>query len=235
MEISATEIEKLHTFCIKHFVVHYDVRLELVDHLASSIESIWTTDASIPFDAALDKVYASYGKIGFRKLMQEKEKAVEVSSNKGIKRALKSLFNWPQITLCISLVLVCIYFFSFYKNGNSYVPSYFISVFCTLEFILSIVILIYIFRMQKTLKYHLISTNIYSGFFSVHVFEFLMINKVTVWLFLPENLINKPETTISFILFSGMCIFAILLNIAKLKYANETFKKTRAVYPMAFK
>ena len=37
-QISQEESNKLFQFCHRHFVYHYDVQVELVDHLASSIE-----------------------------------------------------------------------------------------------------------------------------------------------------------------------------------------------------
>ena len=38
MQLTPAQIQKLYAFTIKHYVVHYDLQTELVDHLANGIE-----------------------------------------------------------------------------------------------------------------------------------------------------------------------------------------------------
>ena len=56
-KLTNEEIEGLFIFCRKRKVKYYDVQLELVDHLATSIEEIWRTQPEIPFQDALTKIY----------------------------------------------------------------------------------------------------------------------------------------------------------------------------------
>ena len=41
MKLTETQIENLYKFTRQHYVYHYDVQTELVDHLANDIEEIW--------------------------------------------------------------------------------------------------------------------------------------------------------------------------------------------------
>ena len=41
MKLTENQIEALYKFTRQHFVYHYDVQTELVDHLANDIEQIW--------------------------------------------------------------------------------------------------------------------------------------------------------------------------------------------------
>ena len=41
MELTEEQIHELYKFTKKHYVEHYDVQTELVDHLANDIEQVW--------------------------------------------------------------------------------------------------------------------------------------------------------------------------------------------------
>lgn len=41
MKLNQTHIDSLYKFTRQHYVVHYDLQTELVDHLANDIETIW--------------------------------------------------------------------------------------------------------------------------------------------------------------------------------------------------
>lgn len=41
MKLSGEQIQELYKFTRKHFVIHYDLQTELVDHLANGIEEQW--------------------------------------------------------------------------------------------------------------------------------------------------------------------------------------------------
>ena len=72
-QISKDECVFLHQFCKRHFVHYYDVRLELVEHLASNIQAIWEQDDSVDFHKALDRIYKDFGPTGFRNLLRLKK------------------------------------------------------------------------------------------------------------------------------------------------------------------
>ena len=55
MKLTASQIDNLFKFTCKHYVYHYDVQSELVDHLANDIESIWQETPNLSFEQARDK------------------------------------------------------------------------------------------------------------------------------------------------------------------------------------
>lgn len=72
--LSEDQIQYLFTFCKRHYVRYFDVQMELVDHLANAVELKMKTDPKISFDCALEKVYRSFGVMGFSTIVREKEK-----------------------------------------------------------------------------------------------------------------------------------------------------------------
>ena len=76
-KLTPGQIEELHEFCYFRTVRHYDVQVEIVDHLASAIEKIWETNPTLPFDEAMYQVGEQFGgDLGFATIKQEKEKAL---------------------------------------------------------------------------------------------------------------------------------------------------------------
>ncbi len=58
--ITTEETKKLFKFCHVHFVYHYDLQVELVDHLASSIEEQWETNPELSFEEALYNTFRKF-------------------------------------------------------------------------------------------------------------------------------------------------------------------------------
>ena len=75
-KLSPRQVEDLFTFCREHYVYHYDLQLELVDHLASGIEQLWDEDPRLTYTEALWKVFGKFGIYGFAKVRKAKEKAL---------------------------------------------------------------------------------------------------------------------------------------------------------------
>lgn len=76
-KVSAEEIEKLFEFTKEHYVEYYDLQIELVDHLACSIEEKWEKDNTISFEKALKDVFDKFGIFGFSELVDERRKKIE--------------------------------------------------------------------------------------------------------------------------------------------------------------
>lgn len=103
MKLSAEQIDQLFAFTKKKHVHHYDVQVEIVDHLASSIEEEMESDSKLTFDAALQLVYKRFGLFGFTHVVQEKQKAVERVNRNIWRSELKSFFTIPKFffTACV--------------------------------------------------------------------------------------------------------------------------------------
>ena len=65
MKLTTPQIEDLFKFTRKHFVYHYDVQSELVDHLANDIEEIWNEKPYLSFKDAWDTSFKKFGIFGF--------------------------------------------------------------------------------------------------------------------------------------------------------------------------
>lgn len=102
--LTDAEIGELYEFCYTQSVVHYDVQAELVDHLASAIETRWEQNPQLGFDDALYEVNAQFGgHAGFVIIRQEKEKALRKEYNRLLWRYVAEFFKLPKIVFTAAL------------------------------------------------------------------------------------------------------------------------------------
>lgn len=76
-KITAKEAEKLFSFTKKHYVEYFDIRMELVDHLASAMEKEWEISPEMTFEENLDCQFKKFGIFGFSEIVEEKTTAME--------------------------------------------------------------------------------------------------------------------------------------------------------------
>lgn len=72
MKLTKAQIEKLYLFTRQHYVEHYDVQTELVDHLANDIESILKEKPYLSFEKARDVSFKKFGVFGFMEIVDVK-------------------------------------------------------------------------------------------------------------------------------------------------------------------
>ena len=89
-KLSQEQIDQLFVFTKKHLVEHYDVQVELVDHLANAIEAEWEINPNISFTAALEKEYKNFGVFGFSGLVEQKQATLQNHYWNVIKRDIRS-------------------------------------------------------------------------------------------------------------------------------------------------
>jgi hypothetical protein len=114
--VTKEETKKLFLFCHKHFVYHYDLQVELVDHLASSIEEQWQTNPEISFEEALKNTFKKFGIHGFSKIKQQKQKELRRKYNVLLWKFLFEFYRWPKILLTLALTMVLFTLFEFIEN-----------------------------------------------------------------------------------------------------------------------
>ena len=124
MKLTEQQIEQLFTFTKKHLVEHYDVQVELVDHLANAIEAQWAENPNISFEDALEKEFKSFGVFGFTGLVEQKQNELYKHYNQLMWKEVLSFFTIPKIILTI-----CLYFalFVVLKNFMPYSEIIFMS------------------------------------------------------------------------------------------------------------
>ena len=101
--LTDAEIGELYEFCYTQSVVHYDVQAELVDHLASAIETRWLTEPNVGFEEALNDVYSAFGVGGFSKVRMAKEKELRQKYSRLHRKYIGEFFKLPKIVLTFAV------------------------------------------------------------------------------------------------------------------------------------
>lgn len=114
--ISSSQIDALYNFTRQHFVEHYDLQNELVDHLANDIENIWHNHPELSFEEARDKSFKKFGVFGFMEVVEKRQKAMSKRYRKYLWKEIKIWFSLPKILITIALFYLC---FLAFANGNT--------------------------------------------------------------------------------------------------------------------
>lgn len=123
--ITTIESQQLFEFCRNHYVYHYDLQVELADHLASSIEEQWETNPEIPFDEALWNTFRKFGITGFSKIKEQKQKELRKKYNRLLWKYLFEFFSWPKIVMTFTFTIALATLFKWVKNDLWIIVPYF--------------------------------------------------------------------------------------------------------------
>jgi len=123
-KLTPEEINQLFDFCRKHYVNQYDLQIELVDHMASAIETSWILEPNISFQLALKQTYKEFGIYGFSKLKSAKEKALRKKYNRLLWQFVGNYFRLPKIIMTVASTLVIFTFLRFIKNDGLLIGFY---------------------------------------------------------------------------------------------------------------
>lgn len=106
MKLNESQIQDLYAFTRQHFVEHYDLQTELVDHLANDIETQWQQQPKISFEDAKKRAFKKFGIFGFMDAIEQKQKAMNKRYRRYLWSELKKWFELPQLfaTLCLFLM-----------------------------------------------------------------------------------------------------------------------------------
>jgi len=105
MKLTSEQIHELYKFTRQHYVEHYDVQTELVDHLANDIEQIWKTQPNLSFEDARNISFKKFGVFGFMEVVESRAKALNKKYWKLVWDIFKRFFNIPHILISITLFL----------------------------------------------------------------------------------------------------------------------------------
>ncbi|EPR74609.1 hypothetical protein ADIWIN_0361 [Winogradskyella psychrotolerans RS-3] len=106
MKPTESQIQDLYAFTRQHFVEHYDLQTELVDHLANDIEEQWQNQPKLSFEDAKNKAFKKFGIFGFMDAIDQKAKAMNKRYMRYMWTELKKWFELPQIISTIALFLL---------------------------------------------------------------------------------------------------------------------------------
>lgn len=106
MKINQQHIDQLYAFTRKHYVVHYDLQTELVDHLAMGIECQWQEHSNLTFEDALQREFKKFGVFGFMGMVEKRQEALGKKYRKLIWSHVKDFFTIPKLLLVVSATLI---------------------------------------------------------------------------------------------------------------------------------
>lgn len=119
MKLTSAHIEELYKFTRQHYVEHYDLQTELVDHLANDIEEIWKEKPSLSFNEAKMLAFKKFGVFGFMDVIEQKQRQMTKKYWKILWSFAKDWFRLPKIIVTISFIFGCYQLlqFSFAKHA----------------------------------------------------------------------------------------------------------------------
>ncbi|MBT8316363.1 MAG: hypothetical protein HKP59_01930 [Lutibacter sp.] len=122
MKLTEQQIQQLYKFTRQHYVEHYDVQTELVDHLANDIEQIWTEQPHLSFEQARTISFKKFGVFGFMDVYGARQGALQKKYMKILWQHAKDWFKLPKIIATITL------FYFFYLGLIAFGDSFALSV-----------------------------------------------------------------------------------------------------------
>ncbi len=146
MNLSPEQIQQLYKFTKAHFVEHYDLQTELVDHLANGIEEQIKLHPKLTFQEALNIEFKKFGVFGFHDVIRDKTKAMEKRYWKILWSFYKEYFKPPKVLMLIVATLVVFTAMIFLPEGYK---GYLISILFTA---VMAIIFVKTYRNRKQLK-----------------------------------------------------------------------------------
>lgn len=137
-EVTKEETEELFRFCRQHYVSQYDVQVEMVDHLASSIEEQWGHDPTLSFEKALHNSFGKFGIYGFSKIKEQKEKELRRKYNRLLWHYLLDFYRWPKMLMTLALTFALFTLLRLTSEIGWVMFSYFL--------LLGLAVIIYIYK-----------------------------------------------------------------------------------------
>lgn len=105
MKLTLDQIQELYSFTRLHYVEHYDLQTELVDHISNGIEEQWQKNPQLSFKKALDKEFKKFGVFGFMDVIAQKQKLMKKRYWKLILRFYKEFLKLPTLAIILTVIL----------------------------------------------------------------------------------------------------------------------------------
>jgi hypothetical protein len=106
--IQQEQVDEIIAFCEAKGVTYYDVQVELVDHIADSIEELQKSNPALSFSDALHLAGKQFGNQEFAAIVKSKKRLIEKRMSRLIEREFLSFFTFPRIMITILLLGVAI-------------------------------------------------------------------------------------------------------------------------------
>ncbi|MGJ7031044.1 hypothetical protein [Niabella hirudinis] len=223
------QITTLDSFCQKKGVHYYDLRQELVDHLAEGIEGRIAADPKTDFKTALQQVYSGFGITGFSNVIRQREEASCKRARKKERQYFKAYFTFPKIALSLLLFLLLSAPVALFKirDAAAVYKAYCIFLFAFALFAIIFVSIRFKRPVQKLLLLkHTGSFTVFVGLFQVPNLYFnLAVNGFDI------DVNHTPWFNLAM---AAFCTLAILFTLARYHAYRAIYADARRQYPLAF-
>ncbi|SDW17364.1 hypothetical protein SAMN05444411_101209 [Lutibacter oricola] len=142
MKLTSHHIQELHKFTRAHYVEHFDVQTELVDHLANDIEAIWQEKPNLTFDEAKTISFKKFGVYGFMNIVEKRTNALYKKYWRLVWSIFKSYFKLPQVISVFILFILVYSSFSYNISNQKWIYIF-------LGFGIIIFMIYHLFRLHK--------------------------------------------------------------------------------------
>jgi hypothetical protein len=212
-KLSESQITKLFAFVEKKFVHWYDLQIEIVDHLASSIETEMQSNPNLTFELALERIYKGFGIFGFAKIVQEKQAQLAKSAKRKWWIQLLSFFKWPRMILFLTLVSA-VYTISLLLRSDL-LNEAFLYIYITLSLSFFIYVIRDVRLQRRLLLMHYGATYVSIPF----AFEFILVSNFT------------EITSLSFTI---LLTLGVLIKLTSFNLYIKIRKEAELLYPEVF-
>ena len=120
MKLTKEQIKQIDNYIFSCGIEWFDVRMELVDHFANSLEHKLEENPSLDFKQAIINEHKSFSDRGFEKLLKTKIKAVEKNFYKQVFKHLKSFFKIPKIIISASIFYGLVLIMNLFSNKENF-------------------------------------------------------------------------------------------------------------------
>lgn len=139
--VTEAQIARLYEFTREHYVEHYDLQTELVDHLANAIEERWEATPQMPFEEGIKSEFKKFGIFGFMDVVEKRQKALRKKYRKFIYKQVIAFFELPKILLTSAFT-----FLLYFMIQSGLLPSY---AYALLGLALLLGMILYLSKLQK--------------------------------------------------------------------------------------
>ena len=123
MKLTIDQIQYIDTYVEKSGIEWFDLKIELVDHLADAAAQILEDNPKLTFEDAVTKAKIAFGTKGFRPLIANRTKQIEKSFYKRVLKYLLSFFSLPKIIITVALMYVLINLFNVIEVKEGFFSS----------------------------------------------------------------------------------------------------------------
>ena len=225
MKLTQDQIQELYKYTRKHYVEHYDLQTELVDHLANGIEQLWEQQPNVSFETAKKLEFKKFGIFGFMDVVEERKKAMEKKYRAILWRYFKQWWSFPKMVGLILAIAAVFTVLNFIPKGDFKFESV-----AGIFFALALLMFIRAYQLKKRVKVisrkWMLQQMIYEQGFAVQLF-FLPVH----FLNLANNLSLLQSTYGQLLAAFLIVIIAIALKICGYTIPSKAEELLAQTYP----